>query len=231
MSTADPAGTPQVCVLDDVTIRWRSVGSLDNDAYLLTCHGTGAQVLVDAADEPDRLLDLLRAGSADARLDLVVTTHRHADHLGALADVLAATGAPHAAGGPDAAAIADAAGVPVPRTLHHGEVVTVGGLALEVVALRGHTPGAVALAYREPDRVSAPDAVAGRVHLFTGDSLFPGGPGRTTTPEAFASLMDDLEHRVFGRFRDDTRVYPGHGAGTTLGAERPRLAEWRARGW
>lgn len=231
MSTTEPAGTPQVCVLDDVTIRWRSVGVLDNDAYLLTCHGTGAQVLVDAADEPDRLLDLLRAGSADARLDLVVTTHRHADHLGALADVLAATGAPHAAGGPDAAAIADTAEVPVPRALHHGEVITVGGLTLEVVALRGHTPGAVALAYREPDRAGAPDAVAGRVHLFTGDSLFPGGPGRTTTPETFASLMDDLEDRVFGRFRDDTRVYPGHGAGTTLGAERPRLAEWRARGW
>jgi glyoxylase-like metal-dependent hydrolase (beta-lactamase superfamily II) len=69
------------------------------------------------------------------------------------------------------------------------------------------------------------------VHLLTGDSLFPGGPGRTADPAAFRSLMADLEDRVFGPFPDDTWVYPGHGRDTTLGAERPHLAEWRARGW
>jgi glyoxylase-like metal-dependent hydrolase (beta-lactamase superfamily II) len=68
-------------------------------------------------------------------------------------------------------------------------------------------------------------------HLFTGDSLFPGGPGRTTSPQDFAGLMDDLEAKVFGRFDDATVVHPGHGDDTTLGAERPQLAEWRARGW
>lgn len=164
-------------------------------------------------------------------LALVVTTHRHGDHLGALAAVLAATGAPHAAGADDAAAVAEAAGTTRPRALAHGDVLTVGALRLEVLALRGHTPGAVALAYREPDDARAPGAVPGRVHLLTGDSLFPGGPGRTTDPVAFASLMADLEARVFGRFRDDTWVYPGHGRDTTLGAERPHLPEWRARGW
>lgn len=224
-------GAAAALVLDEVVVRTRHVGPMDNVAYLLTCRRTGAQLLVDAAAEPDVLLDLVREGSPDGRLDLIVTTHRHADHLGALAEVLAATGAAHPAGAPDADAVAEAAGSTVPRGLRHGEVLAVGVLRLEVVALRGHTPGAVALAYREPDAVRAPGAVAGRVHLLTGDSLFPGGPGRTTDPASFHSLMTDLERRVFARFADDTRVLPGHGAPTTLGTERPQLGAWRARGW
>lgn len=226
-----PGGAADVRELDAVTIRKVSVGPMDNDAYLLTCRRTGAQLLVDAAAEADRLLALVREGAPDGRLDLVVTTHRHADHLGALAAVLQATGAPHAAGEPDAAAVAAAAGTPRPRGLAHRGTLAVGALTLEVVALRGHTPGAVALAYTEPHDAVAPGAVPGRVHLFTGDSLFPGGAGRTTDPAAFDALMSDLERRVFGRFRDDTWVYPGHGRDTTLGVERPRIPEWRARGW
>jgi glyoxylase-like metal-dependent hydrolase (beta-lactamase superfamily II) len=220
-----------VRVLDELVLRTLPVGPMDNDAYLLTCRRTGAQLLVDAAAEPERLLELVRDGSPGGRLDLVVTTHRHADHLGALAAVLAATGARHAAGGADAAAVAAAAGTSLPDALEHGDVLHVGDLRLEVVALRGHTPGAVALAYREPDDVHEAGAAAGRVHLLTGDSLFPGGPGRTTSPADFASLMDDLERRVFARFGDATEVHPGHGRGTTLGAERPQLGAWRARGW
>lgn len=226
-----PGAPADARALDEVTIRKASVGPMDNDAYLLTCRRTGAQLLVDAAAEPDRLLALVREGAPDGRLDLVVTTHRHADHLGALAAVLDATGASHAAGGPDADAVAAAAGTTAPRALAHGETLAVGALALEVVALRGHTPGAVALAYTEPAGACAPGAVPGRVHLLTGDSLFPGGPGRTTDPAGFDALMTDLERRVFARFRDDTWVYPGHGRDTTLGAERPHLAAWRARGW
>jgi glyoxylase-like metal-dependent hydrolase (beta-lactamase superfamily II) len=223
------AGT--VRVLDELVLRTLSVGPMDNDAYLLTCRRTGAQLLLDAAAEPERLLELVRDGSPGGRLDLVVTTHRHPDHLGALAAVLEATGAPHAAGAADAAAVAAAAGTSLPDALEHGDVLHVGDLRLEVVALRGHTHGAVALAYREPDDVHEAGAAARRVHLLTGDSLFPGGPGRTTSPADFASLMDDLEQRVFARFDDTTEVHPGHGRGTTLGAERPHLGAWRARGW
>jgi glyoxylase-like metal-dependent hydrolase (beta-lactamase superfamily II) len=91
-----------------------------------------------------------------------------------------------------------------------------------VIGLRGHTPGSVALLYTDPQ---------GHPHLFTGDSLFPGGPGKTTSPRTFASLMNDLESRVFGPLPDDTWVYPGHGDDTTLGTERPKLAQWRRRGW
>lgn len=213
--------------LDEVDIRKLAVGPMDNNAYLLTCRVSGEQLLVDAAAEPERLLALVREGSGSARLTLMVTTHRHADHHGALESLHAVTGAPHACGAADA----DAMPVSASRRLLHGDVLTVGHVTVEVVALRGHTPGSIALAYREPARVSAPGAVAARVHLFTGDSLFPGGPGKTQGPAEFRSLMTDLTERVFDRFDDGTWVYPGHGRDTTLGAERPSLDEWWSRGW
>lgn len=225
-----PGGPAQRRDLPGLRVHKLSVGPMDNNAYLLTCTAIGEQLMVDAAAEPERLLDMLSAGSPDGRLATVVTTHRHGDHHGALAQVVAVTGAQVAAGDADA----DELPVPVDRRLAHGDVVTVGQVGLEVIALRGHTPGSVALAYREPERDRPGGAVAadaGRVHLFTGDSLFPGGPGRTTDPEAFASLMTDLERRVFDVLDDRTWVYPGHGDDTTLGAERPHLTQWWARGW
>jgi glyoxylase-like metal-dependent hydrolase (beta-lactamase superfamily II) len=227
-----PGGPTDVRELDELTVRKAAVGPMSNNAYLLTCRATGAQALIDAADEPDRLLALVREGSVWSRLDLVVTTHRHADHQQGLAPVVAATGATTAAGAEDAAGIA----VPTVRPLRDGDVLALGNLTLEVVALRGHTPGSIALAYREPARetgsAAGPDeATPGRVHLFTGDSLFPGGPGKTAGAPEFGRLLGDLTTRVFDQFDDTTWVYPGHGADTTLAAERPQLPQWRARGW
>jgi glyoxylase-like metal-dependent hydrolase (beta-lactamase superfamily II) len=221
-------GPAQLRVLDEVEIRKLAVGPMDNNAYLLTCRRDGAQLLVDPADEPERLLDLVREGSASARLDDVVVTHRHADHHRALPSVVAVTGADVCAGALDADAISAASGVAVDRRLRDGDAVAVGHLALEVIGLSGHTPGSVALVYREPAHAAHP----GRAHLFTGDSLFPGGVGHTHGDAAlFAQLYDDVTTRVFDRFDDDTWVYPGHGRDTTLGAERPHLPAWRERGW
>nr|KEP24090.1 Zn-dependent hydrolase [Georgenia sp. SUBG003] len=216
----EPGGSAVVHRLGSVTVRKVSVSEQDNNAYLVTA-GDGSQLLVDAADDAARLLALVDEGSG--RLDAVVTTHRHWDHHRALPAVVEATGAAVLVGEEDAAELPVAA----TRTLADGDVVRVGDVQLEVVALRGHTPGSVALALREGDDGPRP----GRVHLFTGDSLFPGGVGRTWRPGDFTSLMDDVERRVFARFDDDARVYPGHGDDTTLGRERPHLAEWRARGW
>jgi glyoxylase-like metal-dependent hydrolase (beta-lactamase superfamily II) len=131
-----------------------------------------------------------------------------------------------ASGAPTAVHQLDADALPVKpdRFLAGGDTIVIGELALDVIHLRGHTPGSVALALRPyGDRTA--------VHLFTGDCLFPGGPGRTTNVTEFQSLMDDLESRIFGVYGDDTVVYPGHGDDTTIGEERPRLAEWRERGW
>jgi glyoxylase-like metal-dependent hydrolase (beta-lactamase superfamily II) len=197
---------------------WRAaVSEMANNAYLLRCSRTGELLLVDAADDAERLLALV--AQAGGNLRTVVTTHQHWDHHRALQAVVEATGAGTACGADDA----DGLPVHPDRLLAQGDVVQVGDVALEVVHLRGHTQGSVALAYRDPD---------GPTQLFTGDSLFPGGVGNTKNPgQSFDSLIEDVTARVFDVYDDDTVVWPGHGASTTLGAERPHLPEWRARGW
>ena len=212
--TVQQGGPPQVRELADLTITKLSVGDMDNNAYLLRCQHTDEQVLIDAANEADRLLQLVGPDG----LRRVVTTHSHADHVGALAEVVEATGAETVAGVDDAPDIE----VSTDRPVRHGDRVAVGRSELEVIQLVGHTPGSIALLYDDP---------AGTPHLFTGDSLFPGGPGRTTSPEDFASLMDDLEAKVFDRLPDESWFYPGHGDDSTLGDQRPSLGQWRDRGW
>lgn len=197
-------------------LRHASVGPLDNNAYLLVSDGEG--LLVDAAADPVALLALI----GDTPVGTIVTTHRHADHSGALAVIAQHCGARLVAGTPDADAIAATAGVHIDDRVWTGDVVRVGSVGLEVIGLVGHTPGSITLVYSPAD---------GPVQLFVGDSLFPGGPGKTGRPEDFKSLMTDLEDRIFARFPDDTIVWPGHGLPTTLGAERPHVPEWWARGW
>jgi len=207
--------------LPELAIRRISVSGMDNNVYLLTA-GTGDQLLIDAAAEPDAIAALLV--SAPGTLGCVLTTHSHHDHIGALAAVTAAhPEAETLAGTADADQITAATGVPIARRLRDGDVVRLGDLELGVIGLRGHTPGSVALACTGPG--AAPQ-------LFTGDSLFPGGVGNTQRdPQRFASLLADVTERIFLAFPDETVVWPGHGLPTTLGAERPHLQEWRARGW
>jgi glyoxylase-like metal-dependent hydrolase (beta-lactamase superfamily II) len=170
-----PGGPAGVHELTPLLISKLSVGPMDNNAYLLRCRTTGEQVLIDAAEEPDRLLDLVGDSGQVAVVE---------EDLGLDRDL--------------------------------------GCVELGVVHLVGHTPGSIALVFDDP---------TGDTHVFTGDCLFPGGVGRTTTPEDFASLYGGVVDKLFGRLPDETWVYPGHGDDTTLGAERPHLAEWLARGW
>jgi glyoxylase-like metal-dependent hydrolase (beta-lactamase superfamily II) len=209
-----PGGPPDVRELAKLTITKFSVGDMDNNVYLLRCQATDEQVLVDAADEASRILQVV--GSDGLRR--VVTTHRHWDHHRALPEVVTATGATTVAGDADA----DELPVPVDERVSDGDTVDVGDCRLEVIHLVGHTPGSIALLYDDPD---------GTPHLFTGDSLFPGGVGKTGSPEDFTSLVDDVSRKLFDRLPDETWFYPGHGNDSTLGVERPHLPEWRARGW
>jgi glyoxylase-like metal-dependent hydrolase (beta-lactamase superfamily II) len=222
MSTSDytgeveVGGPAQVRRLPGLTISKVAVSEMANNAYLLRCTATGEALLIDAAAEPEALRALI--GGAD--LQTVVTTHGHWDHHRALREIVQATGAQAVAHPADAAELP----VPVGRTVEHGDTVTVGQQTLDVIHLRGHTPGSIALVWRGGDQAG--------VHVFTGDSLFPGGVGNTQQdPDRFASLIGDVDERLFGTLPDATWVYPGHGKDTTIGAERPHLAEWRARGW
>ncbi len=215
-----PGGPAESRTAGDIVITKVAVDpEMSNNCYLLRCVSTGDQVLIDAAAEPATLLPLI----GDGGLTTVVTTHQHWDHHRALAEVVSATGAEVVAGAPDAAAITEQTGVPVTRTVGDGDTVEVGACVLSVITIVGHTPGSIALVYDDPD---------GHRHLFTGDSLFPGGVGNTRgDKDNFRSLIDDVETKIFGTLPDDTWFYPGHGNDSTLGVERPHLAEWRERGW
>ncbi|MEV0096158.1 MBL fold metallo-hydrolase [Streptomyces sp. NPDC050738] len=208
-------GGADVHELTDLMISKVAVGPMNNNAYLLRCRATGEQLLIDAANDAATLLQLI----GDDSIASVVTTHRHGDHWQALEAVVAATGARTFAGRYDAEGIPVATDVLV----GDGDTVRVGRVELTARHLVGHTPGSIVLVYDDPH---------GHPHVFTGDCLFPGGVGNTwDDPAAFASLLADVEAKLFAVLPDESWIYPGHGHDTALGDERPHLAEWRERGW
>jgi glyoxylase-like metal-dependent hydrolase (beta-lactamase superfamily II) len=186
------------------------VGPLDNNVHVVRCRQTGAAVLIDAANEHDRLLELCRR----LGVQQVVETHGHWDHIQAVEAV-------RDAGLDVAVAAADADMLPAyDQIIDDDQVIVVGRLRLRAIATPGHTPGSVCF------------AVEGTPLLFSGDTLFPGGPGATRFPGGdFPTILTSIDRRIFAAFDDTTMVLPGHGADTTVGAERPHLDEWAARGW
>ncbi|MGV0786432.1 MBL fold metallo-hydrolase [Mycolicibacterium sp. XJ2] len=209
-------GTAARRTLGGASIVKVSVGPMDNNAYLITCSRTGETLLIDAANDAPILLELIEKHAP--KLSLIVTSHQHFDHWQALEEVAKVTGVPTAAHQLDAAPLP----VRPDRILAHGDTVDIGELSFDVIHLQGHTPGSVALALDGADEAT---------HLFTGDCLFPGGVGKTWEDGAFDQLLGDVTRRVFDAYDDSTVVYPGHGDDTTLGTERPHLAEWKERGW
>ncbi len=221
--------SPASRLIDDrpnFTVRRSFVSEMHNAVYLITAKSSGEQLLIDAADDVDTLASLLQEGAADsehpASLRFIVTTHAHWDHTRATGALAARTGAKVAIGRADARQLEKERGVDADVLLEHGDRVEIEGVSLEVISLRGHTPGSIALATSDGHPAL----------LFTGDSLFPGGVGNTGhVPERFAQLFGDVTERLFAVFDDNAQVLPGHGDPTTLGAERPSLPEWRERGW
>ena len=207
-------GPAQVRELPNLTISKISVGTLNNNSYLLRCVNTGSGVLIDAAAEPNRLLTLI---GPDGLIG-VLTTHGHRDHWDALAEVIAATQARTYAPAADVTAIS----VPTDQALEQGSSVTFGDVTVKVLTTGGHTPGASMFFYDDP---------FGYGHLFSGDCLFPGGIGKTAHPQDFATLFNAVKSQVFDVLPDTTWVYPGHGADTHVGMERGSLGDWKTRGW
>jgi glyoxylase-like metal-dependent hydrolase (beta-lactamase superfamily II) len=195
-------------------VRKLSVEEMDNNVYVVACARTRQALLVDAAARADRLRQAMDGFEVLA----VVQTHGHWDHVRAWKELSADPGLP-VWGHPGDAELFPA---PLDRELAHQEALTVGDLEVHVLHTPGHTDGSLQYLVDGDERS----------HLFTGDSLFPGGPGNTWGDEArFAQLIDGLEREVFGRLPDDTWIYPGHGDDTTVGDERTSLPEWRERGW
>lgn len=190
-----------------------SVSDMDNNCYLL-CAGEEA-LLIDASADAPALLSL--AADNGVKITSVLTTHRHWDHVRALKEVLDTTGAVHYASFLDSPALP----APVDVELEHGDTLPFAGVDLPVIILRGHTPGGAAVAAE----------IDGVTNLFVGDSLFPGGVGKTTSEGDFVRLYKDVTQRLFDVYPDEAIVRPGHGAPTTLGAERPHLDEWWERRW
>ena len=184
-------------------VRKVAVGSYENDVYALIAGGEA--LIVDGADEPDRILSLVEGQNVTG----IVQTHNHFDHVAALPALVEALDVPVYAHPDDPP--------PVPFTaIGEADVLTVGGVTVRALHTPGHTPGSV--------------CYASEGFLFSGDTLFPAGPGKTGDPERFAEIMASLD-RLFADLPDETRVCPGHGIDTTLGRERPYVETWRSRGW
>jgi glyoxylase-like metal-dependent hydrolase (beta-lactamase superfamily II) len=194
---------------DKVQVTKVVVGPMVNNVFVVRCVGTGESVLIDAADEPEVLLPLCE----QLRVGDVLTTHGHGDHIQAVPAVRAAG---HRVG----VAQGDAGMLPAfDFEIADDDVIEVGSLRLHALHTPGHTPGSTCF------------TVAGTPLLFSGDTLFPGGPGNTRrNPVHFATIIRSIQQRLF-TLPDDTIVLPGHGDDTTVGAERPHLQEWIDRGW
>jgi glyoxylase-like metal-dependent hydrolase (beta-lactamase superfamily II) len=221
-STPSPPKTPEFAfvqpggpahsyppLVDGVSVTKLAVGPYDNNVYVVASDGEA--IVVDGAAEPERILDQV----AGAALASVVETHGHPDHVQALPEIVERTGAPVRAHPSDQWPVRT-------EPLSGGETLTAGRARLRVMHTPGHTPGSTTFALL--DEQGRP------VQLFTGDTLFPGGPGNTSNnPTAFSRIMQSVD--ALFELPDDVQVSPGHGVDTTLGRERPYVEVWRSRGW
>ena len=194
----------------DLEIHKVVVGPFENNVFVLRCRHTGEAVLLDAANEHERLLDLARG----LNVGRILETHGHWDHIQAITEM-------RDAGYSVGVTAADAAMLPsYDELLEHDTVIEVGDLRLRTIHTPGHTAGSMCF------------KVEGKPLLFSGDTLFPGGPGNTKLEGGdFTTIIRSIDDLLFTPLDADTIVMPGHGLDTTIGAERPSLDEWVDRGW
>jgi glyoxylase-like metal-dependent hydrolase (beta-lactamase superfamily II) len=185
----------------DVKIIRMELGPWGTNAYMVVCQATNESLLVDAPGEADKILKQL----AGTRPKYIVLTHNHIDHIGALEELKARLKIPVALHPGDAVRLS----LRPDMELKDGDAIPVGKLKLKVLHTPGHTPGSLSF-------------LVGK-YLISGDTIFPGGPGKTGTPADFKQIVKSIESKLFV-LPDDTRVYPGHGEGTVMGKEKKEFA-------
>jgi glyoxylase-like metal-dependent hydrolase (beta-lactamase superfamily II) len=194
---------------DQIEIHKLVVGPVDNNVFVMRCKATGDAVLLDAANEHEKLLELCQ------RLNVrrVLETHGHWDHIQAVPQL-------RDAGYSVGVTAEDAAMLPsYDEVIEDASVIQIGDVRLHTILTPGHTPGSMCF------------LVEGSPVLFSGDTLFPGGPGNTTFPGGdFDTIIESIDRRLF-TLPEGTLVLPGHGDDTTIGSERPHLQEWIDRRW
>ena len=205
------APAPRPAHYEDTNVRVDKliVGPFENNVFVVRCAATGDAVIIDAANEHDLLLEVSRATGVRR----VLTTHGHWDHIQAVSAL-------RDAGIEVGIAAADAEMLPsYDFVIPSDEVFEIGDLRLRSIHTPGHTPGSTSF------------VLEGTPLLFTGDTLFPGGPGHTRSDGAsFDEIIASIDRELF-TLPADTLVLPGHGLDTTIGSERPQLDEWVERGW
>ena len=190
----------------EVRINKINMGSYDNNGYILVCPETNEGVIIDTPAEPEKLLNEI----GDVKIGHIIITHNHQDHLLGFGEITSRVDAAVGIGTNDAGALPKLPDI----KLEDGDIIKFGNRELQVLSTPGHTDGAICL-------------LVGK-HLFSGDTLFPGGPGRTGSPEAFRQVIDGITRKLLV-LPDDTAVYPGHGLDTTIGAARREYQDFASR--
>lgn len=196
-----------VVVKDDrLQIERLELGFFGTNAYILTCRQTGDSVVVDAPAEANKIIDSLKGTNPR----YILLTHNHMDHIGALAELRSKLGIPLAAHAKDAGILPS----PPEIELNDGDIISFGNVKLEVLHTPGHTPGSLCFK-------------AGK-YLLSGDTIFPNGPGKTSSPANFQQIVKSITGKIFA-LDDDTQVYPGHGDSTVIKNEKEEFAAFSSR--
>jgi len=190
----------------EIRIKKLEIQPFGTNCYIVVCPQSGEGIIVDTPGEASRIV----AQAEDIRIRYIIITHTHLDHLGAFKEVRDKLKAPVAIHPSEAGALPS----PPDLTLEDGYVVSLGAVSLQVLHTPGHTPGSLCL-------------LTGK-HLFSGDTLFPGGPGKTATPAAFEQVVNSITEKLFV-LPDETLVYPGHSDDTILGKEKQEFAVFSSR--
>jgi glyoxylase-like metal-dependent hydrolase (beta-lactamase superfamily II) len=196
----------------------RFISGFSNNAFLITCNRTNKSIIIDNPADPN---ELIKAAS-DTEVEAIFITHGHRDHVEGYEDVSGSFDVPIGVGQDDRGSLPDSADTAI--DVATGNTTFVGDIALKSMATPGHTPGSTCYLLESPESKDAGE----QAHVFTGDTLFPGGPGKSSSHEALKQILSSLETHIFS-LPDSVAVLPGHGDFTTIADSKQEYAVFTAK--